>query len=106
MHQIQHVQNVHVHVASIVCPSSVCTLSPFRLNSLLPLPAERSRLDPNDPRNSELLRLIESVPSSAELENYFRLIDVDDVERFVRDEVMENDRRFTLLQLRDQGVCE
>ena len=67
---------------------------------------ERSRLDPNDPRNSELLRLIESVPSSSEQENYFRLIDVDDVERFVRDETMENDRRFTLLQLRDQGVSE
>ena len=70
------------------------------------LTPERSRLDPNDPRNSELLRLIESVPSSSEQENYFRLIDVDDVERFVRDETMENDRRFTLLQLRDQGVSE
>ena len=65
---------------------------------------ERSRLDPNDPRNAELLQLVASIPSSAEQEAYFRLIDVDDVERFVTDGLMENDRRFTLLQLRDQGV--
>ena len=75
--------------------------SPF---TILSPSLERSRLDPNDPRNAQLLRLIESVPNSADLDVYFRLIDVDDLERFVVDELFENDRRFTLLQLRDQGV--
>ena len=46
-----------------------------------------------------------SIPSSAEQETYFRLVDVDDVERFAPGSLMESDRRFTLLQLRDQGVC-
>jgi hypothetical protein len=48
---------------------------------------------------------VASIPSSAEQENYFRLVGVDDTERFVPDSLMENDRRFTLLHLRDQGVC-
>ena len=65
---------------------------------------ERSRLDPNDPRNAELLQLVESIPNSADQKNYFRLTDVDAAERFVADDLMENNRRFTLLQLRDQGV--
>ena len=33
-----------------------------------------------------------------------RLLDVDNEERFVSDQQFSNDRRFQLLQLRDQGV--
>ena len=79
-------------------------LTCLKLIKIVILKPERSRLDPNDPRNAELLQLVASIPSSAEQETYFRLVDVDDVERFVPDSLIESDRRFTLLQLRDQGV--
>ena len=133
---------------------------------------EEAHLDPNDPRNLELFRLVQSIPCSADEAQYFRcapliqqinhplflplfllsnsppsflfcppsfpsfpslylsfplppllppsspssllsfpcgplflrLLDVDNEERFVSDEQFSNDRRFQLLQLRDQGV--
>ncbi len=65
---------------------------------------ENSRLDPNDPRNAKLLKLIESIPYSSEQAAYFRLVTVDDAERLISDEEFTSDRRFILLNFRDQGV--
>lgn len=67
-------------------------------------PTENSRLDPNDPRNAELLQLIESIPSSSEQAKYFKLANVDDVQRFISDDEFNMDKRFTMLYMRDQGV--
>ncbi|KAL5457110.1 hypothetical protein EMCRGX_G034349 [Ephydatia muelleri] len=64
---------------------------------------EQSNLDPNDPRNSSLLRLVESIPTSSEEAHHFRLVVVDVVQRFCQDEEFDNNRRFKLLQLRHQG---
>lgn len=36
--------------------------------------------------------------------DYFRLQNIDDTERFVSDEKFSGNKRFTLLQLREQGV--
>ena len=70
---------------------------------LYSLYVEHSRLDPNDPRNAKLLQLIESIPTS-EQTNYFRLVSVDDVQRYISDEELFCDKRFTMLYMRDQGV--
>ena len=70
------------------------------------MPIEQSNLDPNDPRNSSLLRLVESIPTSSEETHHFRLVVIDDVQRFCRDEEFDNNRRFKLLQLRHQGVSD
>ncbi|XP_064382985.1 coiled-coil and C2 domain-containing protein 2A-like [Halichondria panicea] len=64
---------------------------------------ERSRLDPNDPRNAELLHLLESIPASSEETSHFRLVDVDSALRFMGDEEFEGDRRFTVLRSRHDG---
>ncbi len=68
------------------------------------LPLERSRLDPNDPRNAELLHMLESIPASSEETSHFRLVDVDSALRFMEDEEFEGDRRFTMLRSRHDGV--
>ena len=65
---------------------------------------ERSRLDPNDPRNAELLHLVESIPSTTEKDCYFRLVAVDEAERFVNDKEFDRNRRFAVLKMREEGV--
>ena len=85
---------------------------------------EESHLDPNDPRNFELLDLAKvTTPtchthslmscslshqnvSSAPTNEYFRLQAMDSVERFVSDHQFTSDKRFTLLQLREQRVSD
>ncbi len=67
---------------------------------------ERSRLDPNDPRNAELLQLLESIPASNEVTSHFRLVDVDPVCRFVTDKEFGSDKRFNVLRSRHDGVRE
>ena len=74
--------------------------------STIGCPIEQSNLDPNDPRNSSLLRLVESIPTSSEEAHHFRLVVVDVVQRFCQDEEFDNNRRFKLLQLRHQGVSD
>ena len=101
---------------------------------ILYFPTEEANLDPNDPRNWELLELVEvrerrgggeteretererdiqyifcvilfqSIPSVQEENKYFRLDKLDDDARFIDEEEYQNNRRFTLLKLRDQGV--
>ena len=65
---------------------------------------ENSRLDPNDPRNAELLQLMESIPSSSEQANYFQLASVDDVQAYVTDNEFNTDKRFVMLKMRGDGV--
>ena len=65
---------------------------------------ENSRLDPNDPRNAELLQLIESVPSSSMQPDFFQLASVDEVETFVAHDEFSTDKRFSMLVMRDDGV--
>ena len=48
--------------------------------------------------------LIQSAPSSDGESRYFRLQPIDECARLVDDGEVENDRRFTLLQMRQQGV--
>lgn len=67
---------------------------------------ENSRLDPNDPRNAKLLHLIDSIPSSSDLIQYFRLENVDDVQRYISEDYFSMDKRLTMLCLRDNGVCD
>lgn len=66
--------------------------------------AANSRLDPNDPRNAELLQLIESIPGSSEQSDYFLLASVDDVQIYTSDNEFNMDKRFTMLSMRDKGV--
>ncbi len=65
---------------------------------------ECSRLDPNDPRNAELLQLLESIPTSSEVTSHFRLVDVDPALRFVGEKEFESDKRFNVLKSRHDGV--
>ena len=47
---------------------------------------------------------LQSIPSTQEETKYFRLDKIDDDARFVDEEEYQNNRRFALLKLRDQGV--
>lgn len=65
---------------------------------------ENSRLDPNDPRNAKLLLLLDSLPNSSEQANYFQLVDVENVQKYLPEDQFYTDKRFTMLCMRDQGV--
>lgn len=65
---------------------------------------ENSRVDPNDPRNAQLLQLIDSIPDSSEQANYFQLVNVEEVQRYISEEQFCRNKRFTMLCLRDDGV--
>lgn len=64
---------------------------------------EKSRIDPNDPRNLDFFELMESLPNSA-VEDFFRLVDMEDVQRFITNKDFNSNKRFTLLAMRDEGV--
>lgn len=81
----------------LACQSKVSFSNPIQC-------LERSRLDPNDPRNAELLHLVESIPSITEKDHYFRLVAVDEAERFVSDREFDKNRRFAVLKMREEGV--
>lgn len=65
---------------------------------------EKSRLDPNDPRNAKLLLLLDSLPSSSEQANYFQIVDVENVQRYISEDQFYVNKRFTMLCMRDDGV--
>ena len=67
---------------------------------------EEACLDPNDPRNAKFLDILQSVPATGaeEVEGAFRLRRLHEKERFVSDEVFANERRFALLEHRQNGV--
>ena len=48
--------------------------------------------------------LFQSIPSTQEETSYFRLIKIDEDALFVEEEEFQNNRRFTLLHMREQGV--
>ena len=62
----------------------------------------QSRVDPNDPRNLDFFELVENAPSSC-TEDAFRILELEDIQRFAPDDLFKYDRRFTLLKLRDEG---
>ena len=72
--------------------------------NLILLYLENSRVDPNDPRNAQLLQLIDSIPDSSEQSNYFQLVNVEEVQRYISEEQFYKNKRFTMLCLRDEGV--
>ena len=101
----------HTHRAAILCHGCACThihTHTYTEQSFympwIHTHTEQSHLDPNDPRNSSLLRLVESIPSGFEEERHFRLVAIDSIQRFCCDEEFDNNRRFKLLELRHQGV--
>ena len=66
-----------------------------------------AKLDPNDPRNAPLLHLMNRTRKDAPGDTkYFRLDHLEKSTYFVSTEELENDRRFSLLSLRNQGVPE
>ena len=64
---------------------------------------EKSRVDPNDPRNLYLFELLESLPDSG-MEDFFRIVDIEDIQRFIGKDGIDSNKRFTLLMMRDEGV--
>jgi len=62
----------------------------------------QSKVDPNDPRNLDFFDLVDSTPSAC-VEDAFRILELEDVQRFSSDDFFKYDRRFTLLKLRDEG---
>jgi coiled-coil and C2 domain-containing protein 2A len=64
---------------------------------------EEAHIDPNDPRNWDILELIESLPDTCEEPKYFRLMKMDKDAQFVEKEEFDNNRRFVLLKMRSQG---
>ncbi|CAI8044918.1 Coiled-coil and C2 domain-containing protein 2A [Geodia barretti] len=73
--------------------------------------ADEAHLDPNDPRNTKFLSLLQSVPTTtttgAEVHRpVFRLRQLHEKERFVSDEEFAKERRFALLEHRQQGHPE
>ena len=86
-------------------PSSPSSLLSFPfLPSSLPPHLPSFYLSPSSPPPS-LLTFLLSFPCWPPLPPLsLRLLDVDNEERFVSDQQFSNDRRFQLLQLRDQGV--
>ena len=62
----------------------------------------QSKVDPNDPRNLDFFDLVDSTPSAC-MEDAFRILELEDVQRFSSDDFFKYDRRFTLLKLRDEG---
>ena len=68
---------------------------------------DEAHLDPNDPRNAKFLSLLQSVPittTTTTTQTIFRLRQLHEKERFVGDEEFANERRFALLEHRQQGV--
>ena len=61
-------------------------------------------LDPNDPRNSKLLLLLDTLPTTSEQVNYFQIVDVENVQSYISENQFHKDKRFTMLSMRDQGV--
>ena len=103
--------HTHTHRAAILCHGCAHThththtqSSHFICHGFTHTHTEQSHLDPNDPRNSSLLRLVESIPSGFEEGRHFRLVAIDSIQRFCCDEEFDNNRRFKLLELRHQGV--
>jgi hypothetical protein len=71
--------------------------------------ADEAHLDPNDPRNTKFLSLLQSVPTTTTTGTevhrpVFRLRQLHEKERFVSDEEFATERRFALLEHRQQGV--
>ena len=54
--------------------------------------------------SSYIFCLSQSIPSTQEETNYFRLIKIDEDALFVEEEEFQNNRSFTLLHMREQGV--
>jgi hypothetical protein len=73
--------------------------------------ADEAHLDPNDPRNTKFLSLLQSVPTTTTTGTevhrpVFRLRQLHEKERFVSDEEFATERRFALLEHRQQGHPE
>ncbi|XP_065840222.1 coiled-coil and C2 domain-containing protein 2A-like [Oscarella lobularis] len=65
-----------------------------------------AQLDPNDPRNADLLYLVKTHagddPSCLAKQDYFRLNEMEKDSYFCEDDYLEKSKRFQLLALRDQ----
>ena len=66
---------------------------------------EKSKLDPNDPRNFKLTQLLDLTPKSSFYENvFFQIVKVERVQQYNIYEHLQLEKRFTMLCMRDQGV--
>ncbi|XP_062506752.1 coiled-coil and C2 domain-containing protein 2A-like [Corticium candelabrum] len=67
-----------------------------------------AKLDPNDPRNADLLYLVKTHagddPACLAQQDYFRLSELEKDTYFCSDEDLDNNKRFRLIQLRHEGV--
>ncbi|XP_051473843.1 coiled-coil and C2 domain-containing protein 2A isoform X2 [Apus apus] len=69
--------------------------------------AAEAKLDPNDPNNAALMKLIMVATSGeAQVPDYFRLEPLQQEFNFVSDEEFNRSKRFRLLQLRNGEVAE
>ncbi|KAL1022565.1 hypothetical protein UPYG_G00029340 [Umbra pygmaea] len=69
--------------------------------------ATESRLDPNDPNNSAIMQLLKVASSGVvTAPEYFRLEQLQEEFNFVKEENLEQSRRFRLLRLRNQEVAD
>ena len=94
------IRNIHTYIS--------CAKHEHYVNLLNSSSTEEACLDPNDPKNAKFLDVLQSVPltSSATTESVCRLRQLHDKERFVSDEEFANERRFVLLEHRQQGVSD
>jgi coiled-coil and C2 domain-containing protein 2A len=67
-----------------------------------------AKLDPNDPRNADLLYLVKTHagddPACLAKQDYFRLSELEKDTHFCSDEDLDENKRFRLIQLRDQEM--
>lgn len=69
--------------------------------------AAPSQLDPNDPNNTSILRILEaSTDGKAVKREYLGPEHLNEEFNFVSDEELEQSKRFRMLQLRNKGVAE
>ncbi|XP_067386470.1 coiled-coil and C2 domain-containing protein 2A isoform X2 [Emydura macquarii macquarii] len=69
--------------------------------------AAETKLDPNDPKNADLMQLIMVATSGdACIPGFFRLEQLQQEFNFVSDEELNRSKRFRLLQLRNREVAE
>uniref|UniRef100_A0A8C4RQR0 Coiled-coil and C2 domain containing 2A n=1 Tax=Erpetoichthys calabaricus TaxID=27687 RepID=A0A8C4RQR0_ERPCA len=69
--------------------------------------ALESRLDPNDPNNTKLLQLLKfATTGEVQISNFFRLEELQEEFKFLKDNEFQKSKRFKLLELRNREVAE
>ncbi|KAG2465988.1 C2D2A protein, partial [Polypterus senegalus] len=69
--------------------------------------ALESRLDPNDPNNTKLLQILKfATTGEVQIPNFFRLEELQEEFKFLKDKEFQKSKRFKLLELRNREVAE